>query len=216
MLFRSKPGIFFEITDADGNVMQRVEGPVKKGLHRITWNLRGPNPALADLGPKSTSPWYQEPVGPLALPGVYTATMYKRQGGELTELGSQSFTVKRLEHSPEHSDTPEQVLAFQSETVQLSQAVDAAAKIIADYDKRMKLLDESFKRTAANVEPLHQRLNDIRADLDELKVKLLGDRTVTSRNEAAAWSVSYRVNMLGWHRGSQFDVPGTRSEEPHV
>ena len=45
--------------------------------------------------------------------------------------------------------------------------------------------------------------------VDELKVRLKGDSSVTSRNEAAAWSVSQRVNKLFSHWTSQFDVPGT-------
>jgi hypothetical protein len=187
-----------------------VDGPVKKGLHRIAWNLRLPDPELVDLNAKKDPmPWEGDSYGPLALPGAYTATLYKRQGGELTALGTQPFNVKRLEHSPEHSNTPEQVLAFQNETVALSQSVEAAGKVFADYGSRVAHLRKSLARTAADVEPLQQRLDAIQASLDELKVKLLGDSTVTARNEAAAWSVEERVNMLFWHWNSQFDVPGT-------
>jgi hypothetical protein len=204
------PAVFVEIKDQAGNVIQRVSGPAKKGLHRIAWNLRLPNPELVDLkASRDPMPWEQDAVGPLALPGSYTATLYKRQGGELTALGTQSFNVKRLEHSPEHSDSPDQVLAFQNETVALSQSVEAAGKVFADYGNRVAHLRQSLARTTADVEPLQQRLDAIQAGLDEVKVKLQGDSTVTSRNEAAAWSVKQRVNMLFWHWNSQFDVPGT-------
>jgi hypothetical protein len=158
---------------------------------------------------KNGRPWDEDPVGPLALPGGYSATLYKRQGGELTALGTQSFNVKRLEHSPEHSDSPEQVFAFQNDTVALSQSVAAAEKVFADYGSRVAHLRQSLARTTADVEPLQKRLDEIKASMDELKVKLLGDSTVTSRNEAAAWSVRQRVGMLFWHWNSQFDVPGT-------
>ena len=95
-----------EIKDQAGDIVHRLDGPEGKGLHRISWNLRLPNPTLVDMGPKG--PWYVEAVGPLVIPGTFTATLYKRQGGELTALGTQPFNVKRLEHSPEHSSSPEQ------------------------------------------------------------------------------------------------------------
>lgn len=158
---------------------------------------------------KELMPWDQDPVGPLVVPGAFTATLYKRDGGELTTLGTQSFNVKRLEHSPEHSSTPEQLLAFQKETVALSQSVAAAGKVFDDFGNRVAHLKKSFARTTADVEPLQQRLDGIQSSLDELKVRLKGDSSVTSRNEAAAWSVSQRVSKLFSHWTSQFDVPGT-------
>jgi photosystem II stability/assembly factor-like uncharacterized protein len=204
---QDKPSVIVEIKDQAGNVVRRLDGPEEKGLHRISWNLRFPDPTLVDMGPKD--PWYVEPVGPLVIPGTFTATLYKRNGGELTALGTQSFKVKRLEHSPEHSNSPEQVLAFQMETVQLSQSVASAEKILEDFSNRVAYLEVSLTRTTADVEPLQQRIAVIESDLDEVKVKLLGDKSKTSRNEAAAWSVSQRVMRLFWHWKSQFDVPGT-------
>ncbi len=203
-----EPLVFVEIKDQAGNVVQRVDGAVTKGLHRISWNLRLPNRDLTDFAPKNPNPWDEAPVGPLVVPGSFTATLYQRHHGELIALGTQSFKVKRLEHSPEHSSSPEQVLAFQSETVQLSQSVAAAEKVFADLGSRVAHLKVSFTRTTADVEPLQQRLDAIQSSLDELKVKLLGDSSVTSRNEAAAWSVKQRVSRLFMHWNSQFDVPG--------
>jgi len=203
----NKPAVMVEIKDQSGNIVQRLDGPVDKGLHRISWNLRLPNPSLVDMGPKG--PWYEEPVGPLVIPGGFTATLYKRQGGDLTALGTQSFNVKRLEHSPEHSSSPEQVLAFQKETVQFAQTVAAAEEIFEDFTNRVAHLKLSLTRTTADVEPLQQRISEIESSMDEVKVKLLGDKSKTSRNEAAAWSVSQRVMRLFWHWKSQFDVPGT-------
>jgi len=203
----AKPSVFVEIKDQAGNVVQRVDGPLAKGLHRISWNLRLPDPSLVDMGQKE--PWYEAPVGPLVVPGTFSATLYKRHKGELTALGTQSFEVKRLEHSPEHSNSPEQVLAFQKEAVQLSQSVAAAEKIFEDFGNRVTHLKAALSRTTADVEPLQQRIGEIESSMDEVKVKLLGDKSKTSRNETAAWSVSQRVMRLFWHWKSQFDVPGT-------
>jgi len=93
--------------------------------------------------------------------------------------------------------------------VALSQSVAAAEKIFEDFGDRVAHLKLSLIRTTADVESLQQRVGMIESSLDEVKVSLLGDKSKTSRNEAAAWSVSQRVMRLFWHWKSQFDVPGT-------
>ena len=202
-----KPSVFVEIKDQANQIVQRLEGPIAKGLHRISWNLRLPDPTLVDFGPKSV--WYVEPVGPLVTPGTFTATLYKRHDGKLTVLGTHSFEVKRLEQSPENSSSPQQVLAFQKDTVKLSQSVAAADKILADFDNRMAHFKVALNRTTADVEPLQRRIAIIDSGLDNVKVKLRGDSTLSSRGEAVAWSVKRRIGYLSGHWNSQFEVPGT-------
>ena len=124
-------------------------------------------------------------------------------------MGTHSFTVKRLEQSPEISKSPQVVLAFQKESVRLSQSVAAAEKIFAEFENRVAHLKVALTRTASDIEPLEQQIGVIESSLDEVKVKLLGDRSVTSRGKAAAWPVKRRVGALFWHWNSQFDVPGT-------
>jgi photosystem II stability/assembly factor-like uncharacterized protein len=38
-----KPKVFFTIRDSNGAVVDRIDGTTKKGMHRVTWNLRYPS-----------------------------------------------------------------------------------------------------------------------------------------------------------------------------
>ena len=203
----NEPAVIVEIRDQANQIVQRLEGPVTKGLHRISWNLRLPDPSLVDFGPKDV--WYVEPVGPIVTPGTFTATLYKRHKGQRTDLGTHSFEVKRLEQSPEISRSPHEVLAFQKETVRLSQSVAAAEKVFEDFRSRAAHLNVALTRTTSDVGLLQRRIDIIESSLDELEIKLHGDRSVSSRGEAVAWSVKRRVGVLSGHWSSQFDVPGT-------
>jgi hypothetical protein len=63
------PAIVLTVRDASGEIVRRIEGPIKAGFHRVAWDLRYP----------VSSPWTPEPAGesyidipgPLAAPGTY-------------------------------------------------------------------------------------------------------------------------------------------------
>ena len=68
------PQVLLTITDAAGKVVKRLTGPTARGLHRVTWNLRGPA-ASAMAGGRNPfagdSPEEQNLFagGPFVLPG---------------------------------------------------------------------------------------------------------------------------------------------------
>ena len=45
-----KPEILVSIKDSNGNTVRRISGPVKKGFHRIAWDLKYPAPYPVTLG----------------------------------------------------------------------------------------------------------------------------------------------------------------------
>lgn len=62
------------------------------------------------------------------------------------------------------------------ESVRLSQSVAAAEKILAEFENRVAHLKVALARTTADIEPLQQQIGTIESSLDEVSVKLLGDR----------------------------------------
>jgi hypothetical protein len=54
-----KPAIIVTVTDADGNVVRRLTGPVEKGFHRVAWDLRYPpsNPTRTEPPREEPAPW---------------------------------------------------------------------------------------------------------------------------------------------------------------
>ena len=63
-----------EIRDADGELVQRVDAPTSKGLHRVTWNMRRQSPI--DQAPAT-----------MAAPGTYQAQLVKMDGESVTPIG---------------------------------------------------------------------------------------------------------------------------------
>ena len=121
----------------------------------------------------------------------------KRQGGQLVELGGpQTFTVKPLMLSPEISDDPESVRAFQRKAGELYRAVQGAVAHSAELNTRIAHLKAAIRDTPAATEAEEQALREIEAKLADIGVALEGDKTVSGRNEPVAWSVSQRAGIV--------------------
>jgi len=205
------PAIVFTVTDAQGNVVRRMTGPSSKGLHRVAWDLRYPAPDPAQLTPPSGSLFGGVPVGPLVVPGDYTVTLSKRINGVVTQIASpQTFTVKALENSPELAQDREAVLAFQQETADLSRAVSGAGAASRELRNRLALLKVAVESLSTANDTQRAQIQGAETILDNADVALFGDRTVSSRNEPAPFSISARVGQIrGWGWNHQAPVTGS-------
>ena len=81
-----KPTVKITVLAADGSVVRELEGPDRKGLNRIAWDLRY---ALPFTPAADEEGWFGPPKGTFALPGEYTIKLTAR-GREL----SQKVTVR--------------------------------------------------------------------------------------------------------------------------
>jgi hypothetical protein len=77
------PTIVLTVTDATGQVIRTLTGPVGQGFHRVSWDLRQPAPTLPSLRPAEAADdlFFEEPAGPLVMPGVYRVSLAKRVEG---------------------------------------------------------------------------------------------------------------------------------------
>jgi photosystem II stability/assembly factor-like uncharacterized protein len=204
------PQILLIVRDSSGAEVRRVAGEVKKGLHRVAWDLRYPAPDAIDLLTEvERAPWESPPQGPLVVPGDYSVTLAKRQDGELSELGEpQRFSVIPIEASPEVTDDRPALLAFQQKAAELQRAVLGAVRATGELQIRIDHLKEALRNTPRADESYERRLRQLEARLDESLVLLTGDESVASRNEPTPWPVSTRIERLyANHLGSQSPVP---------
>lgn len=204
------PQLFFEIKDSHGNIVSRVPAKTKKGFHRSQWNMRLPAPDAVKLKKPDWIPyWASPPMGPLATPGMYTATLFKRQTGELIELGTaQSFKLKVLRNSPEITNDPQAVQDFHAKLVKLQRVIEGVDGKFSEMNNSITYLYKALETTTKADQILRNDLDSIRQRLIDFKVKLNGDSTISTRAEPVPWSVSQRVGSLyGSIIETQYDIP---------
>jgi photosystem II stability/assembly factor-like uncharacterized protein len=205
------PALHVLIEDGNGNVVKRVPAKNSKGLNQVQWDMRYPAPDPVSLKQPGFVPyWVSPPMGPLAVPGQYQATLMVREQGTVRALSEAiPFTVKTLNNSPEITSNPEQVLAFKQQLAELQRRTNGANRALGEIDNRIKHLKVAVDSTPSATEAQASQVRALRARLQDLQVAFRGDRTVSSRQEAVPWSISQRVGSLyGGLLESQSDIPG--------
>ncbi len=192
------PAVYLMIRDNDGNIVRQLAGEAEKGLHRSAWDLRLPPPDPVDLEDTGDRPyWELPPVGPLALPGEYTARLAVQIDGVLEEVGaSQGFTVKSLEASPEITDDRRALQAFHIKAADMQRAVTGTVSAISELEVRIAHIRAAIVQTPAVGEAERAVLREISARLADISVAINGDTVVTSRNEPAPMSIASRSLTL--------------------
>ncbi|NNF60907.1 MAG: glycosyl hydrolase [Gammaproteobacteria bacterium] len=207
-----EPKVFVVVRDSDGAVVNRVSGPTNKGIHRIAWDLRLAAPDPVKLGDQGfRSPWASDPIGPLALPGRYTATLVTAVDGKWSDVSQPvAFNVTPLDEGAVLLADRAQLQQFQLKTARLSRAVKGAVEAGTEIQSRIDHLQEALLRTPAASAADQQRLREIELAMADISVALRGDQTLRSRSEVSPWSISQRVSsIVGGHWKSQSRVTDT-------
>ncbi len=190
------PEAVLTVTDADGNVVRRVTGPVKAGYHRVAWDLRYPAANPVNLHPPD-NPWYEPPRGPLAAPGTYSVSLALLRDGKPEPLGeARTFRAEPAEASTLPAPDREALLAFQRKTARLQRAVLGSVKSLAEAKERLEYLRKALEETPEADRGLMDRTRDLERRLADLSIRFSGDPTIESRHEPVPPSVTDRVSQI--------------------
>ncbi len=187
-----EPVILLTVRDAGGDVVRRLEGPAKKGFHRVAWDLRYPAP---DAMGTERSEWRGPPRGYLAAPGTYTVTLSKRVDGEVTELaGPVDFEVRRMRGGALDGAQPAETVAFWKRLAATERSVSGANRALADAFKRVERLREALERSTAAPGGLDGELYRLEQELYDLDRRLSGHRSKQAVGEPEVDSIRRRVS----------------------
>ncbi|NNF42686.1 MAG: glycosyl hydrolase, partial [Phycisphaerales bacterium] len=176
------PVLIFTIEDDAGDVVRRITGPTKSGLHRIAWDLR-----YAGFTGRGEQ-------GPLVTPGTYTVSATRRVDDVETGLGEpREFEVVAIGASSLPRQDREETLAFQMEVGALQKDVIGTTRKL---DEVLAQLAE-IKQVVTNTRSLDRELYDdaraLELELLDIQEQLTGDRTRSRRSQTAPLSVMQRV-----------------------
>ncbi len=196
-----EPRVLIRIADASGRPVRTITGPARAGTHRVSWDLRGPNPEPVNLtSPGFRAPWNDPTPGPLVAPGRYTATLVVASASGVRALGEpQSFEVRSVPNLPAGTDVVASA-TFQAEVAELRRR---AAAVQAELGR---LRDELRHARAAVIEApgaepaLLARIDSANATIAGFSRRLNGDPARSSLDESDVPSISGRVfnAMSSW------------------
>ncbi len=192
------PTIVLTVTDADGNVVRYVEGPVTGGFHRASWDLRYPPSSLPPARPQEPDDDERRgPQGPLVMPGTYRATLGQRVGGVWTDLaGPQTFNVVAEGIQQMSPGDRAALVVFQRKVARLQGAVIGALESANSIKERLAQIDRALEATPAADRKLGDDALAIRHQFEQLLRALRGDDVLRSYQENTARSIAERVNGI--------------------
>jgi photosystem II stability/assembly factor-like uncharacterized protein len=215
-----EPAVVLTVKDTDGNVVRRLTGPVKAGVHRVAWDLRFPASAPTSLKPGPTpveNPFYEAPAGPLAAPGTYTVSFEKRVDGALTPFGEpQTFPVESLGLQTLKAADAKALLAFQKRTARLQRAVLGAIEAAEEAQSRLKVAKKAIDDTPTADPKLGAEARRIERELEAILIGLRGDSVMAGRNEPTAMSTVDRVQAIVSSHWSATVAPTGTSREAYA
>jgi photosystem II stability/assembly factor-like uncharacterized protein len=188
------PQLVFSIKDASGEVIRRISKPMRKGLHRVNWDLRlsdGMNGGLAFVPP-----------------GQYSVEMATLVRGEWTDLNvSQSFDVVPL--YPQNITTAQyqDKLVFHDKVVQLNQAIYQSNKKLEAALTATKSIQKSVQNNPKSNSNWYQNANKIQHELLDLKEVLYGNRLAVKKMELIPPSISSRLGKVRWNFYNTLGLP---------
>jgi len=209
------PAIILTVRDADGAVVRRFGGPSSEGFHRVAWDLRYPDNSPVNLhrsGPET--PWDDIPAGPYAMPGTYSVTVSKRVQGEETVLaGPVEFNTRLLGNNGTQTNDFAASLAFQTEAAELNRAIQGASRTIGDANNRLKHIRQAINDTPSLDRSLLDTIDILTGRLEDMKVVMYGDRTISSHSEPTTPGIQNRVSRVMWGTRSITSAPTQTQRE---
>jgi photosystem II stability/assembly factor-like uncharacterized protein len=218
------PVIEITVTDASGKVVRRITGPVDRGMHRVTWDLRGFPATVAGEGgggrggggrgggapidEEGGSPFNAGGTGHFVPAGKYKVSISKRVEGKTTALASvQTFEVVNEGGAPP--------VEFLEKVTRLQSAVTGAMEAASTAKQRLTAMRRAIEGSSADPKLMDER-NLLDRRLDELQRTLTGDPALRSQRENLPPSLVQRANGVANETRGLLEPPTKTQQDQYA
>jgi len=175
--------LLFSISDDTGNEVRKLASKAKKGLNRISWNLRylwaRPIEPL-----KEFKPVQEIKSGILVLPGTYYVSMSLVQNGVQKELvEKQAFEVKRLDNSTLPAQDMQELASYLEQLKEISRITWGAQSVHKELSNKLNSLEQTALQTPNLPSDIKNNLVAIKKDLLDIKWQMEGEQPKASYEE---------------------------------
>ena len=188
----SLPKVGLVISDSNGKVIRRINGETGKGFHRISWNLRYPSPGFITKEGSNTGL-----KGMMAIPGTYTATLYKQVDGIVTNLSEPvQFEVEQMRTGALTGASLEDVGAFWRAYEKASEKSSIVGFNIESSLAKVEAMQQSLNQSELSPGGLEKEINETRANIIALKTSFNGNPAKLSMGAKTKTTISARLFTL--------------------
>ena len=188
---QDKPLLLFTIKDDQGNIVNRITSPPKKGINRVSWDLRhaAKNPIGLNSPPEITTS-----SGYMVTPGTYSVTLSSLSDGVVVQLAEEkSFKVKSLRKGALQGSTFEEINQYRKEIEALEQEVGSVRTLLNKGKLTIQAMKKAYLRIDGEVPELLNRIYETDLTLQKLDGQLSGN---SSKGEVGEKSIATPAGRL--------------------
>ncbi|KAA3640325.1 MAG: glycosyl hydrolase [Bacteroidetes bacterium] len=211
-----EPKVYLLVRDEKENPVRWVEGPARKGISRVNWDLRFSPPDPINLTrPGFRPPWAGDPQGPLVAPGKYSVELFLFHEGEFVSQGTpQFFNVNPVPTAVAGTDF-RLVAEFQQKTAELSRQMSNAGRKMGEARESLRHMKAALVKTPQATPGLFKRLNELEGELAGLRMQLWGDPIRQQFSESNAPSIRGRVGQVIYGHWNTRQMP-TETQQRNI
>jgi photosystem II stability/assembly factor-like uncharacterized protein len=162
-----KPKIWLTVMDADGNIVRKIDQPMKKGLQRVAWDLR--YPSTWAISPGQGGGGGRFGGGAMAPPGKYSVTLSKEMDGKVTHLdGPVSFNVKPLHKPTIKGADAATLVAYREKVKEVQDMMAEGQEKLGDLEKQVKAMETALERSAIAPGKLNEEVYALEVEVRNL------------------------------------------------
>lgn len=191
-----KAYLIFVIKDVEGNEVRKMKTGAKKGMNRITWNMRYPATTPIKLKSGKVGRYSNPNEGPFVLPGKYTVELHQADNGVFTKLTDPvGFEIKPLENSSLARQT-EANIAFKQEVAELRRQFRGSSNQLGEYEKRLKHIKAAIQQYPGAELSWMTEVKRLESVLHDIEIKMWGDWHKSSRDVETGPSAGDRIETI--------------------
>jgi photosystem II stability/assembly factor-like uncharacterized protein len=193
-----RPMVVFEIRDAAGALVRRLDGSSGKGMHRLVWDLCWTGTGTGSGG-----------RGPLVEAGEYTAQAVRMQDGENVAWGAPvSIGVYDLLDPAIPSMPRGELRDWLDEVGELDNVVSASLRLLDDAIDDVGSMKNAVRDGRVAPLELGDRVRAVELELQDMRRAIAGDDLRTRYHHEGAPSIQGRLRNARWG-GSSIHGPTT-------
>ncbi len=202
------PELILQITDESGRVIKRLNAPVKKGLHRISWDLRESSRNEVHLSiPGSSSPfsysWRFRRRGNTVLPGKYYVMAFKMTDGIMKPV-SQKESISCIPLSGKKLPAAEmrKISDFHTKLMAMNNDFTALSAVMGKMNEGIRYMKKALPETRKSNDNFLSEILALEGKLKNISDELWGNSTKRNRSEPSKPGISGYFRDLGSKVGS--------------
>jgi photosystem II stability/assembly factor-like uncharacterized protein len=205
--------LIWRIKDAKGIEVRRLISQPKKGLNKITWDLRGES--TEPFQPKSKR---NTASGFLLPAGSYSVEVMLMKHGKVEPFSEKiPFQVNALNNQTLVAQNNEEVAKFRAEVAELKRKITGSSRLLTEAKEKIGLLKYALTTYPNTDLSLLEEIHNLEEENSNCSLQLWGDKLKESKEFEIAPSLWNRIDLLEYmHYNTTTGVTGSQKVNSQI